>query len=403
MTSINALSFLKEILAKRKINFNQIPFNDFATSILDNEVKKVLSNITSLPQRKIVLNDLKSKVLYDYTDEFGISFLFFTTSTERKNIFVVGPYLTITPTSARLLEIGELLQIPPKKQQLFEQLFLSIPVISRLSCLFTIITTICEKLYATTDIPTISLNEERTVSVPPITQTLIGNEPEDILLDIKTMEQRYVFENQLMRAVSLGQINKATELLASVSESLFEQRVADPIRNVKNYDIIINTLFRKAAENGGVHPIYIDKISSRFARQIELIKDVRQNAKLMIEMFRAYCNLVREHSLKNFSPIVQKTILLIDSDLSADLTTKTLADAQSVSLGYLSAIFRKETHKTISQFVREKRVNYAIHLLTTTSLQIQTIALHCGVMDAQYFTKIFKSLTGKTPSQYRDN
>ena len=44
----------------------------------------------------------------------------------------------------------------------------------------------------------------------------------------------------------------------------------------------------------------------------------------------------------------------------------------------------------------------ATYLLTTTGLQIQTVALHCGIMDVQYFTKIFKRMKGMTPRQYRE-
>ena len=38
---------------------------------------------------------------------------------------------------------------------------------------------------------------------------------------------------------------------------------------MKNYGIITNTLLRKAAEQGGVHPMYLDKVSSSFAVKIE--------------------------------------------------------------------------------------------------------------------------------------
>ena len=119
-------------------------------------------------------------------------------------------------------------------------------------------------------------------------------------------------------------------------------------------------------------------------------------------MFRSYCRLVRRHSLKNYSLIVQKTILLIDSDLAADLSLSTLAESQSVSPGYLSTIFRRETGKTVSGYIRDKRIKHAMHLLGTTKLQIQTVALHCGIMDMQYFSKIFKKHTVKTPKEYRE-
>ena len=46
-------------------------------------------------------------------------------------------------------------------------------------------------------------------------------------------------------------------------------------------------------------------------------------------------------------------------------------------------------------------MEHAAHLLGSTSLQIQTVALHCGIMDVQYFSKLFKRQTGMTPSDYR--
>ena len=181
-----------------------------------------------------------------------------------------------------------------------------------------------------------------------------------------------------------------------------EMRGSSPLRSAKNYSIIMNTLLRKAAENGGVHPVYLDRISSDFARKIEEISVLSAFPALMNEMFRSYCRLVRKHSIRRYSPAVQKAILLIDSDLSAPLTLSTIAAAQGLSEGYLATIFKKETEKTVSEYVREKRMKHAAHLLTTTKLQIQTIALHCGIMDVQYFSKLFKKHTGKTPKEYRE-
>jgi YesN/AraC family two-component response regulator len=203
--------------------------------------------------------------------------------------------------------------------------------------------------------------------------------------------------------VTLGQIHREPQLLSSFSEQSFEKRAADPLRNVKNYGIIMNTLLRKAAENGGVHPVYLDRVSSGFALKIEHLPSLSESPALMGEMFRSYCRLVRKHSLKNFSPLVQKTVLLIDSDLSANLSLRSLALHQNVSAGYLSTMFRKETGKTVSEYIREKRVKHAAYLLTTTHLQVQTIALHCGIVDVQYFSKIFKKQMGKTPKEYRES
>ena len=165
----------------------------------------------------------------------------------------------------------------------------------------------------------------------------------------------------------------------------------------------MNTLLRKAAERGGVHPVYLDRVSSEFASRIENIGRLEESAPLMCDMFRSYCRLVRKHSIRRYSPLVQKTLLIIDSDLSADLSLSSLAALQDVSAGYLSAIFKRETKKTLSEYVRERRIRHAAHLLATTSLQIQTVALHCGILDVQYFSKLFKREMGKTPKEYRED
>ena len=165
----------------------------------------------------------------------------------------------------------------------------------------------------------------------------------------------------------------------------------------------MNTLLRKAAEAGGVHPVYLDRISSDFAQKIEQLESIKSGTELMRKMFSDYCRLVRKHSMKDYSPIVQKTIIYINSNISAPLTLSSVASAMKVSSGYLSTIFKKECKENLTDYIAKRRVKHAAHLLETSHLQIQTVALHCGIVDAQYFSKIFKKHMGVTPKEYREN
>lgn len=92
---------------------------------------------------------------------------------------------------------------------------------------------------------------------------------------------------------------------------------------------------------------------------------------------------------------------MIDSDISANISLQILAEKQGITPEYLATVFKKETGKTLMEYVRDKRMQRALYLLNTTNLQIQTIAMHCGIMDVQYFSKVFKKETGKTPKEYR--
>ena len=148
--------------------------------------------------------------------------------------------------------------------------------------------------------------------------------------------------------------------------------------------------------------MYLDSLSSSFATHIEQTPTTSKILLLMKDMFSSYCRLVRKHSTSKYSPIVQQAILVIESEISEDLSLSKLAKLQNISSGYLATLFKKETGKTVTQFVKEKRMNYASDLLATTHLQIQTIASHCGIMDVQYFSKTFKAIKGMTPKEYRE-
>ena len=140
--------------------------------------------------------------------------------------------------------------------------------------------TFCEKIWGADNFTVHDVEQERKLPVSPISQDA-ETELDQTLANITLMEKRYSYENEFIEAVTLGQIHKADSLLSGLNELSFEKRTQDPLRNMKNYCIIMNTLFRKAAENGGVKPIYLDKVSSSFAVKIEQISNLTEIKSLM--------------------------------------------------------------------------------------------------------------------------
>jgi AraC-like DNA-binding protein len=205
----------------------------------------------------------------------------------------------------------------------------------------------------------------------------------------------------MMQAVSLGQLHKGEPLFTPTVGRFVEHRVSDPVRNAKNYCIIMNTLLRKAAERGGVHPVYLDRVSSDFATRIEGMLTAASAAHMMKEMFLSYCHLVRTHAAGGHSEIVGRVLLLIDAHLSEEITPRRLAELQSISPAYLSALFRKEMGKPLTAYVIERRLSEACRLLRETPLPVARVAEACGIADTQYFSKLFKRHIGITPLAYR--
>lgn len=397
------LSFLRDVFEKCRIKTEIVGKDD---AFLEPSAPDFTEKFGKLPLYKH--GEEKSSdwicrdTVYKLRDSLGLCFVFFILPDEAgDSILLIGPYHDKTPSVTKLLELGEKNRISPKRQKYFEEFLLSIPEISDGDPLFLMIDRFCEIIWKSPSFAIVDVNNQESASVLPINDLLGDDGIDDVMINLRALEMRYAFENQMIRAVSQGQLQMESQLSDAFSEQMFEKRVPDLLRNTKNYGIIMNTLLRKAAEEGGVHPMYVDRISSDFAVRIENLASPSENGALMLEMFRSYCRLVRKHAFSNLSPAVQKTLLVIDSDLSAPLSPSLLAEKQNVSLGYLCTIFKKEMGKTISEYVREKRMKHAIHLLSTTNLQIQTVALHCGIVDVQYFSKIFKRHMGRTPKEYR--
>lgn len=398
------LEFLCEVFKKSHIQISLLNPTDPISKLIDKGLLSVLENshITDMSINEL-FNDVKENTLYKSTDVFNLCYIYLILpETAEKTLLFIGPYIHTPLAHNQLLKNSGIPKISPKNQKLLSKYYTSIPVIEKNSHLFVMLDTFCEKIWGNNNFCAIDINRERRSPVCAISQES-DNTLSQTLIDTELMERRYSYENEIIQAVTLGQAHKVDLLLSRMNEFSFEKRNNDPLRNMKNYCIIMNTLFRKAAEKGGVRPLYLDKVSSSFAVQIEQIPSVAEVAPLMREIFRSYCRLVRQHTMKNYSPIVQKTVIFIESDLAANLTLSSLAKVQNVSGGYLSTIFKKETGKTVTEYIHEKRIKHAQHLLNTTNLQIQTVALNCGIMDVQYFSKIFKKHTGKTPKEYREN
>ena len=397
----NELLFLREVFRKSHVPTAILSKNEI-TGRTDGETLLPIHSLMEDRIRRHLADGLANHTVYRLTDEFGMRCIYFLLPSSKATALLIGPFLTEPLTHAMMLEIGERNGISPGRQRFLEEFIAGIPVLSEGNPLFVMLSTFCERIFESPSFAIVDVDREHAATASPLHGDRGDNILDDTLINMKAMEQRYAFENELIRAVSLGQLHKEAQLFAAFSERSFEKRLSDPLRNAKNYCIIMNTLLRKAAENGGVHPVYLDRVSSEFAAKIEQLPSLSANTALMLEMFRGYCRLVRKHNIKKFPLAVQKTILLIDSDLSAELSPKELARKQGLSPAYLSTVFKRETGKTITECIRDKRISHATHLLGTTRLQIQTVALHCGIMDVQYFSKIFKNQIGMTPKEYRE-
>jgi AraC-like DNA-binding protein len=83
-------------------------------------------------------------------------------------------------------------------------------------------------------------------------------------------------------------------------------------------------------------------------------------------------------------------------------TVKYLADKVHFSPSYLSDLLKKETGKNAQEQIHFYLIEEAKNLLINSEKNINEIAYNLGFEYPQYFNKLFKKKTGKTPMEYRN-
>jgi AraC-like DNA-binding protein len=83
-------------------------------------------------------------------------------------------------------------------------------------------------------------------------------------------------------------------------------------------------------------------------------------------------------------------------------TVKYLANKVHLSPSYLSDLLKKETGKNAQEHIHFYLIEEAKNLLLNSEKNINEIAFDLGFEYPQYFNKLFKKKTGKTPMEYRN-
>ena len=349
------------------------------------------------------MSEARDQTLYRFYDEYDCNYIFLRLPAQ-DSYFFIGPYLLMLPPEQRVCQRAAALGLSREQSDYMRMYYTSLPLIDDENLLLTMANTFAASLWGS---PEQYAMEYVDYAIPdryePIPYAFTPGQTEPHALDLSTLERNYESENLLMEAISRGKLHQVTAVASTVFNNGAQQRLNDSLRDRKNNLVILKTLLRKAAEYGGVHPLHIHRLSSHFSGQIENARTIKESLALQEEMIRSFCLLVKEHSLSQYSFYVGQTITLVQYDLTADLSLKTIAAQLNVNPSYLSNLFHKECGCTLTEFVNRQRIDRAVLLLSNSKKAVQDIAAECGIQDVNYFIKLFKRQTGLTPNQYRRN
>jgi AraC-like DNA-binding protein/ligand-binding sensor protein len=100
--------------------------------------------------------------------------------------------------------------------------------------------------------------------------------------------------------------------------------------------------------------------------------------------------------------LVQRVCEHVQHHLAEPVTLERLCrEVLFVSPDHFSRVFQKATSKRFTRWVLEQRMERAKELLGSTEQAVSWVAARCGYEDPHYFSRVFRSATGMTPTQYR--
>ena len=339
------------------------------------------------PHINEVLNHTPSNYYYHYINTYGLEYM--AVGIWRDSSFygsiAIGPFISSMSIIDLIKEIISRNNLPIGERKQLEQYYQSLPVLSEMEykSIGELLVNMCGHDYI--DSQQISSS---------LTKPLLDRDHLKVNIEENKniIERRYLVQNKLMDVMAKGDKVEVNKIIHSMTDLIeFSERVpGSPIRSSKNIAFVLNTLFRIAAERGGVHPVYLHNISERFAILIERTTNIPNLNKLLVLMSNEYCDLVINYATGHYSPIVKKTVDFILLNLGNSLSLHTIAEEIHVNSSHLSRKFKEETGMNITEYINHKRVEEAKLYLKRENISITDIAFMVGFNDLNYFSKVFK-------------
>ena len=111
-------------------------------------------------------------------------------------------------------------------------------------------------------------------------------------------------------------------------------------------------------------------------------------------------NQVKKAKLTTDKDISHKIKIYIDDNFTdSKLNLDKIAKELSYNPKYVSRAFAKNMKSTVSEYLNQLRVKYAYSLIKRNISIIKDISNMCGYQDSLYFSKVYKSIIGESPSQ----
>ena len=138
--------------------------------------------------------------------------------------------------------------------------------------------------------------------------------------------------------------------------------------------------------------------------EMQMQPQEQQTARLIVASLLSHCRDLLGSQIQTASrsqALFEAIRDYIDERYASPLTRESVAQAFYISPNYLSHLFQKTGSIGFNEYLNHTRLEHAKTLLKGYELKIKEVAHTCGFVDSNYFCRLFRKNTERSPSEYR--
>ncbi|HBM76053.1 MAG TPA: hypothetical protein DD429_10960 [Clostridiaceae bacterium] len=228
---------------------------------------------------------------------------------------------------------------------------------------------------------------------PVLSESILDNKLEDNIYPVK-------LESDLISALKGGKSDQAKKKYDLILATMLNYRYNTIMFTFKRLYLTVLSLYKNlfGQENDESLPSTIEALDDKF----NMVHNFDEITAIFFYMFDCISKQVEYNKQsRNVRLIEQLKSRIKNSYSDPNLSPQSLADEIGISCSYLGKLFHSFEGISISEYIKQVRIEQAKHLLCFSNFSIKDIANQIGFANIQYFYTLFKKNTQKTPREYR--
>lgn len=177
----------------------------------------------------------------------------------------------------------------------------------------------------------------------------------------------------------------------------------NPLINLKYHLVITTALITRLCAEHGMEREQAFRLSDHYIQKLDDLHSVEEVHRLHDELVMDFTRKMQRLKRRDDnSRRVHECKEYIYSHLHERITLDSLAEEFGLSPSYLSRLFKKETGKSVSDYVLKQKINAAKSMLSFSDLPMVEIADQLAFSSQSHFIQRFRAQVGTTPKRYRE-